>query len=197
MIGRLPLFVLPMVLLPGALEPLHVFEPRYRRMMARCLEADRRFGILFHDSAVAGRFTVEEGMVGCVAEILAFRPLPDGRSLVLTRGAERFRVMDGIENGEEYFEALAEEHGDAGDGPDGSADRRRRVLDRFRGLLDRHAAAGGESPVELPDADGGDISFAIANLLSTGPTWRQVLLETDSETLRLELIERLLADATA
>ena len=42
---RLPLFPLDVVLFPGELLPLHIFEPRYRRMVSRCLETDRRFGL--------------------------------------------------------------------------------------------------------------------------------------------------------
>ena len=42
---RLPLFPLSVVLFPGNPLPLHIFEPRYRRMLADCLAADRRFGI--------------------------------------------------------------------------------------------------------------------------------------------------------
>ena len=91
---RLPLFVLPTVLFPGALLPLHVFEPRYRQMAARCLETDKRFGVLYHDGERWGPFALREGGIGCVAEIVRFQPLPDGRSLLLTQGLERFRIVD-------------------------------------------------------------------------------------------------------
>src|SRR5688500_5343510 len=101
---RLPLFVLPTVLFPGMVLPLHVFEPRYRRMAARCLEADKRFGLLYHDESAKGAIVLTEGRVGGVAEIRQFRPLPDGRSLMLTVGVGRFRVLDTIENEEEYYE---------------------------------------------------------------------------------------------
>ncbi len=42
----LPLFPLTTVLFPGAPMPLHIFEPRYRQMLADCLEGDRRFGLV-------------------------------------------------------------------------------------------------------------------------------------------------------
>ena len=94
---RLPLFVLPTVLFPGAQAPLHVFEPRYRQMVARCLEFDRQFGFLFHRSDMYGPFRVASDQVGCIARITEFRPLPDGRSLMLAEGLERFRIEDDLQ----------------------------------------------------------------------------------------------------
>ena len=82
----LPLFPLPVVLFPGAPMPLHIFEARYRRMVGRCLEFDKRFGLLHHDSDEDGPFLNEAGQVGTVAVIEEFQPLSDGRSLVLVRG---------------------------------------------------------------------------------------------------------------
>jgi ATP-dependent Lon protease len=89
---RLPLFPLPIVLFPGTLIPLHIFEPRYRDMVADVLETDRRFGLIYHDPDRQGPFLSEEGRVGTVARIRRHQPLPDGRSLILVRGLERFRI---------------------------------------------------------------------------------------------------------
>jgi len=125
---RLPLFPLPVVLFPGAVTPLHIFEPRYRQMVARCIEYDRRFGLLYHDPDRLGPFERTPGRVGTVAEIGEFRILPDGRSLLLATGIERFRIVDGIESDTKYHEALVEPlvdgdggGGGGGDGGDGDA----------------------------------------------------------------------------
>jgi Lon protease-like protein len=190
--SRLPLFVLPAVLLPGALLPLHVFEPRYRRMIAACLESDRRFGVLFHDADGPFPFEVQEGQVGCVAEIIEFRPLPDGRSLVTCRGADRFRVCDGIENAEDFAEALVEKYDDADGTPGDIVDRRRAVLSLFSSLLHETLAADALEKVRLPDAESGDISFRIAAWLRTDPRWHQALLELPTERARLGMVARLL-----
>src|SRR2546425_10785315 len=48
---ELPIFPLPLVLFPGTIQPLHVFEPRYRRLLADCLAGDKRFGIAYHRAA--------------------------------------------------------------------------------------------------------------------------------------------------
>jgi len=188
---RLPLFVLPIALLPGALLPLHVFEPRYRRMVARCLERDRRFGLLYHPAPA--EFVLDEGLIGCIAEIQEFRPLPDGRSLMLVRGTGRFRTVDGIENNENYHEALVDELEDAAFLPGDIAERRARVLTLIRRHLAALPAEDGEG-IELPAVDEGDISFGIAALIAAPPEWHQALLELPTERARLSLIEQRLTE---
>lgn len=89
----LPLFPLHHVLFPGRSLPLHVFEPRYRRMLADCLDGDRRFGV------VAIREGREAGAgaslfpVGTIARIESVRELDQGRSNLATRGCDRFRIL--------------------------------------------------------------------------------------------------------
>jgi Lon protease-like protein len=85
----LPLFPLDIVLLPGTPLPLHVFEPRYKEMIAECLAGDKLFGIV--------RSKEDEGVadVGCTAEILdVTKKYPDGRMDIATAGRRRFEVME-------------------------------------------------------------------------------------------------------
>jgi Lon protease-like protein len=84
----LPLFPLDIVLLPGAPLPLHVFEPRYKEMIAECLAGDKLFGIVrAKDEGVAD--------IGCTAEILdVTRKYEDGRMDITTAGRRRFEVME-------------------------------------------------------------------------------------------------------
>lgn len=83
----LPLFVVDIVLFPNMRLPLHIFEPRYRLMLRRCLEGSRRFGVV----PIMG---TEIAKVGTTAVIDHHVRLPDGRSLVSTRGGRRFSVLD-------------------------------------------------------------------------------------------------------
>jgi Lon protease-like protein len=186
---RLPLFVLPTVLFPGALLPLHVFEPRYRQMAARCLETDKRFGVLYHDGERWGPFALREGGIGCVAEIVRFQPLPDGRSLLLTQGLERFRIVDGIESEASYAEALVEDFGDTAAEAEDLPARRRVTIELFVAALLRLQPPSEAAPVV--DARR-DVSFPIAGTFHIAAGWRQQLLEIDSETARLEEIDRVL-----
>src|SRR4051812_17527811 len=88
---RLPLFPLAVVLFPGTPMPLHIFEPRYRRMLEDCLAGDRRFGITPPGQAGGAP---DLGMVGCVAEIRVNQQLPDGRSNIVVLGGDRFVVTE-------------------------------------------------------------------------------------------------------
>lgn len=186
---RLPLFPLPLVLYPGAPLPLHIFEPRYRQMMAHCLEGDRLFGLLYHDPDRSGPFAMDAGRVGCVAEILQFQPLPDGRSNLLSRGVERFRLEDGIESDSLYFEGLVDEYADVEE-PDGAQQERgARVMALFQQVLER--VADHVQPVPPLDPDR-LTSFQLAQWIRIDPPWQQALLEMRTEAERLERIEELL-----
>ena len=91
---RLPLFPLPVVLLPGAVMPLHIFEQRYRDMVADVLGQDRRFGLIYHDWDDHGPFLAESGQVGCVAAIREHEQLEDGRYLLILAKNNNFDVFN-------------------------------------------------------------------------------------------------------
>jgi Lon protease-like protein len=84
---RLPLFPLSVVLFPGNPLPLHIFEPRYRKMLDDCLAGDRRFGVtpVSNEAEPPG-----PGAIGCVAEVRLNQEMPDGRSNVVVMGGSRF-----------------------------------------------------------------------------------------------------------
>lgn len=89
-VRELPLFPLPeVVLFPGRLLPLHIFEYRYRILIQTILESDRRFGVLLWDPAKD-----EAATIGCCAELIRHQRLPDDRMNVWTLGQQRFRVLD-------------------------------------------------------------------------------------------------------
>lgn len=185
---RLPLFPLPVVLLPGASMPLHVFEPRYREMVADCLGADRRFGLVYHDWDQQGPFLFEEGRVGCVAVIHEHEALDDGRSLIGVRGVERFSIVDGIESKSRYYEALVTPYPDT----KGVADefltaRRQESIRLFHAVL----ASLAERPEQLPELrPDRETSFRLAQTIAVDPPWHQQLLELRDETARLNELDR-------
>ncbi|KAB2044881.1 hypothetical protein ES319_D01G121000v1 [Gossypium barbadense] len=85
---RLPLFPLPLVLFPGAVLPLQIFEFRYRIMMHTLLHTDLRFGVIYSDP-VGGTSDV-----GCVGDIFKHERLVDDRFFLICKGQERFRVTN-------------------------------------------------------------------------------------------------------
>lgn len=90
----LPMFPLSTVLFPHAALPLHVFEERYRRMMADCMAGDGEFGVVLisRGSEVGGGDQRLD--VGTIARVTHLEELDDGRMLVLARGTERV-VIEG------------------------------------------------------------------------------------------------------
>lgn len=186
---RLPLFPLPVVLFPGAPMPLHVFEPRYRRMVAHVVEGSERFGLVFHDPDQHGPFTTESGGVGCVAHVLRYQPLPDGRSLILCRGEERFRIADGIESDAPYWEALAAPYDDELPPAEGIAGARERSIELFHRVLGE--VVGYKQPFPLIDP-AAETAFQIAQAIRVDPVWQQALLEMQSERERLASLDELM-----
>ncbi|KAK8551811.1 hypothetical protein V6N13_120248 [Hibiscus sabdariffa] len=85
---ELPIFPLPLVLFPGAILPLQIFEFRYRIMMHTLLHTDLRFGVIYSDSVTG---TAD---VGCVGEIVKHERLVDDRFFLICKGQERFRITN-------------------------------------------------------------------------------------------------------
>lgn len=99
MLETLPLFPLGTVLLPGALMPLHIFEPRYRQLTTDLVTGavpGRTFGVV----AVRPGWHTKDGVaeavydVGCSAELLDAQRRPEGQFNVVTRGMRRFRLLE-------------------------------------------------------------------------------------------------------
>src|SRR2546428_13724625 len=101
---ELPIFPLPIALSPGAPQPLHIFEPRSRELLADCLAADRRFGIAYVPAEYppGSEPLPRAGDVGCVALIQNTQGLPDGRSNILTVGERRFVLVDWVGSDRPY-----------------------------------------------------------------------------------------------
>ena len=102
-VRELPLFPLPVVLFPGMPMPLHIFEPRYRKMLADIRAGDNLFGLSYFDSAASENEIPAAGHIGCVAEVTETQALPDGRSNILTVGVVRYQVEAYVERGDPYL----------------------------------------------------------------------------------------------
>src|SRR2546430_4893672 len=95
---ELPIFPLPIVLFPGAPQPLHIFEPRYRQLLQDCLAGDRRFGVAHvapHPPPDADPLP-NPGDVGRGAPLPSHPPPPPGRPHVLPPRQRRFLLPDWI-----------------------------------------------------------------------------------------------------
>ena len=92
----LPLFVLPMVLMPGEIQELRVFEPRYRQMLDDCLLDDRNFGLVLNDPFTLTNHWDAPQTHGCEAEILHHETKGSNHFLKIV-GRRRFTVQEVIE----------------------------------------------------------------------------------------------------
>ena len=102
-IKQLPLFPLPLVLMPNEVLPLHIFEPRYRQMLKDIELRKNLFGITLFEQEGTILDRPKPGTVGCAAEVRETSTLPDGRSNILAAGVIRYRLVDYVETGDPYF----------------------------------------------------------------------------------------------
>ncbi len=174
---ELPIFELPLVLLPGELLPLHIFEERYKRMIARCLEQEEPFGIVFRDDEGGAR------RIGCEARVTEVTErFDDGRLNIIVTGERPFRVLDRFEAGEypagevEPVEPADVESG-GGTGPAAKA------REAFAELVER---VGGEAP-EQADLETMD-SYGIAARVELPADTKQHLLELRGEPERMNVL---------
>lgn len=190
---ELPIFPLPLVLFPGAVQALHIFEPRYRALLADALAADRRFGIAYVEAAPHADPTPAPGDVGCTAEIAETEPLPDGRSNIVTVGASRFTLLRWLASDRDYRLAQVSEFEDdpadpSAAGPVAASVRRdfRRLLTALTVLTDRQLESA-EPPTE-PQA----LSFHVAARLELDPPLQLELLRSRSTVDRLRRLDAIL-----
>lgn len=87
----IPLFPLDVVLFPGMVLPLNIFEPRYRKMVRDCLINGNPFGLIWAESEPI-QLSSDKPLIGTKAMMTAVQPLPDGRFHINTVGSERFLV---------------------------------------------------------------------------------------------------------
>ena len=91
---ELPLFPLDLILLPYEYLPLHIFEPRYKKMIKNAIDDDTPFGIIL--SQGDGVFT--KGVKVCVTEV--YKEYKNGEYDVLVKGQELFNVISTEMDGE-------------------------------------------------------------------------------------------------
>ncbi len=167
--SRCPLFPLDMVLFPAEAQPLHIFEPRYRQMLADCLEGDEGFGIT---SDVPPR----PGSIGTIARVRAAQALPDGRSNIVVMGERRFTVRTLLPEGRPYLVGAIQEFDDETGTAPLAAERLalRELGEGYRSALMALSDVP-ESPSEWAD-DPEQFSFEIAALAEVDVATRGRLL---------------------
>lgn len=182
---RIPLFPLHVVLFPGMPLPLHIFEPRYRKMIRDCLEVDRIFGVCLIRSGPEVGGPADPYPVGTTCEILKVTHLEDGQMHLTTVGRNRFRILRLIQDDQLYLEGEVELWPE--DAPPDLGELPGRVRDATLRYVTTLLALHGENlkNLDLPD-DPVRLSHLVGALLQSTPDLRQALLEDRDTGHRLE-----------
>jgi Lon protease-like protein len=189
----IPLFPLPLVLFPKAPLPLHIFEPRYRRLVTDCLAGDRLLGIICNPENASER-DIPSGTVGCVAHIDTVEELPDGRSNILVSGVSRFTLQRFVADPAPYNVAEISSVEDVAEPHDVLV-----PLGMTAGALfervGKSARAIADDAAPLPElpADPVFLSFAIAQYVDLDLDLKQSLLASQSPSQRLRQLIALLS----
>lgn len=176
--NRIPLFPLDVVLMPGSELPLHIFEPRYKVMIARCLREQLEFGmILAANQSVAG--------VGCTAEIVKkLRDYPDGRMDILTKGRAVFHLRDLLDE-KDYYEGAVEYVADSV--PARDLEQESQLVQVFEKC---HALLFSQPWMNSGEHEPETLAYRMASLLPMELEKRQALLEMRSQHARREFVLR-------
>ncbi len=196
--AEVPIFPLPhVVLFPGAVLPLHIFEPRYRTMTEVALASDRLICMVnIVESApvdYAGQPAI--ATIAGLGEIVDHERLPDGRFHLLLMGRCRVNLKE-LEFRAPYRRACASVLSSVGAEPD---DTERTVLrtaiaQQVQRVRDEHPDFAFEYPEALPTSHLVDLC---GQYLIADSHVRQKLLETLDVNLRLQLCLSALLDHPA
>jgi Lon protease-like protein len=184
---ELPIFPLNVVLFPGMALPLHIFEPRYRLMIKRCLEDNQTFGVSLISEGEEGQSGTMPSIVGTAARITETTPFPDGRLNIQTIGERRFRVVS-LREEDEYLIGTVEWLDDVSTerAAPAWAAKVRRILKRYLALMARNTQLSGVdlSEFSMPH-DPELLSMTVGALLQLSNEQKQELIEMTSTAARL------------
>lgn len=170
----LPIFPLEVVLFPGAPLPLHIFEPRYKEMIAECLDEKKLFGMVrARENAVSE--------VGCSAVILnVIKRYDDGRLDISSEGRQRFAIV-GLNHDRPFLQAEVTWFDDEEAALPSDKDTET-AIEMHEQLF--HVLG------QDPEVDPGKtpVSFQLASQLPVDLDFKQALLEMKSESERIETL---------
>ena len=182
---RIPLFPLPgVVLLPGTILPLHIFEARYRAMVADALEGDRMIGMAMLKPGAEGSEAPRIHVIGGAGEIIESERLEDGRYNILLEGRFRYRVLEEAPP-DPYRVAHVEEIRSV---PFPQPEERDRVLNAAVSLFTELAGPLDLPPLPAESLEPERLASELAIRLRYTPAELQAILETDSLAARFETL---------
>ncbi len=193
-IKHLPIFPLPLVLLPNELLPLHIFEPRYQQMLKDVALEKNMFGVSYFEPQESFIEKPLAGTVGCVAEVREAQSMPDGRSNVLTIGVVRYHLIDYIEAGEPYLVGDLEFFEDDEEDETLLNPLADEVYALFRRVAKAAHKLSGERGIfpDVPQTEPQPLSFLVTAAFNLEPNLKYQLLEMRSTIERLTRLREIL-----
>ena len=194
---ELPLFPLPVVLFPGVPLPLHIFEPRYRKMLLDIHVGNNLFGLAYFDPTNSENEVPPAGHIGCVAEVTETQTFPDGRSNILTLGVIRYRIESYVERGDPYLVAKLSYFEDEEEDESALVGLTKEVAEAFTRIAQAVRTINDER-TNLPDISNTEpqrLSFLVAAAMEVEAEVKQELLEMRSTFERLERLRAMLSVA--
>lgn len=194
------MFPLGSVLLPGAVLPLHVFEPRYRQLVQDCLASDdHEFGVALIDRGFEVGGGDIRSMVGTVARLVQVAETEDGRYALVAVGTRRIRVACWLPD-DPYPRADVEDWPDSDDSADLELEDRIAAtwarVRRVNALASELGDSGADATSEI-SSDPLVASYHLSALAPLGPADQQRLLAASGPSARIALLADALDDAEA
>ena len=188
----IPLFPLPnVVLFPNVFLPLHIFEPRYRQMVADALQGDRIIGMALlrpgYEATYEGRPAIYD--VGCAGVITHSHPFPDGRYDIVLRGIEKIRITSEDQSRPYrigHVDSISETI------PADEAQPLRQQRQRLEAVLAAAVERVRAEPKFPPSVPDEDLVNALAQYLELEVVERQALLECEGVLARCRALINLL-----
>tara|TARA_B100000959_G_scaffold142717_1_gene149808 strand:+ start:1667 stop:2299 length:633 start_codon:yes stop_codon:yes gene_type:complete len=179
---KIPIFPLPLVLLPGEKLPLHIFEEKYKKLVEHCLKNNKKFGIINsknNDSLIIGCTASIDQVVGGENESREYD--------ILVSGTERF-IVKSYNTSEDYKQAYVKTWNDIDDTIDETLLQEANVF-LYEVLLKLGASS------KIPQINMPKSSFEIASMLDIDKRAKKILLKSQSENDRLIVLKRILKKA--
>ena len=187
-INKLPVFPLGLVVLPGTIQTLQIFEPRYLAMVKTCMSSESGFVITLSNDNASGESFMSQGTF---VEIIDFNQLPNGLLGITVRGTQKVSIksVEQVESGLHYasISLIAEPVVDD-----------QAVLAQFPELINVLSQLKEHPqvkllPLEIDLLSADSVSYHLAGLIPISAMQKQGLLEAFDATQRMNILAKLVS----
>ena len=184
--NKLPVFPLGLVVLPGTIQTLQIFEPRYLSMVKDCMNSESGFVITLSNDNVSGESFMSQGTF---VDIIDFNQLPNGLLGITVKGREKVSIksIEQVESGLHYasISPIAEPVVDD-----------QAVLAKFPDLINVLSQLKDHPqvkllPLEIDMLSAESVSYQLAGLIPISPMQKQTLLEAFDSKQRMNILAKL------